>query len=87
MDGIGYINKWLGTSPFLLDDLGSSSRFRGSAHLSHLRTQKTLEQLGAAASLCWKVGWHLLLRAGAVGQVGILWVYLVGLAVGWFFVG
>ena len=25
-------------------------RFRTSAHLSHLRTQKTLEQLGAAAS-------------------------------------
>ena len=55
----------LGTSPFLLDHPmvqrpTTISRFRGSAHLSHLRTQKTLEQLGAAASLCWNSWWHLL---------------------------
>ena len=34
----------------LYDKLLLSKRFRTSSHLSHLRTQKTLEQLGAAAS-------------------------------------
>lgn len=58
----------LGTSPFLLDHPmvqrpTTISRFRGSAHLSHLRTQKTLEQLGAAASLGWNSWLNLLLRA------------------------